>query len=82
MSMATLPEKVNSSRLGWSVSVYLVGLTFFGSMTAFDSVIVVLSVEWFATVSGAPDQVPVDWAPASDWMRYVGMLLCGHGYCN
>ena len=43
MSIATLPEKVNLSRSGWSVSVYLLGLTSLGSMTAFDSVIVFLS---------------------------------------
>ena len=53
MSMATLPEKVKVCRSGWSVRVYLLGLTSFGSMTAFDSVIVVLSGGWCVTVPGA-----------------------------
>ena len=52
MSMATLPVKVNDSRSGRSVSVYLVGLTSFGSMTAFDSVIVFLSGRWCVTSQG------------------------------
>ena len=42
-SITTLPEKVNVSRSGRSVSVYLLGLTSFGNITAFDSVILFLS---------------------------------------